>query len=86
MAFFKKKKRLSKGQVTAEYLLLAVVLLMLTKLSFNQINRGGYLNDFVSGPNQYIARMLENGNWKIDLEQSRQAHPNQGARHSSWDP
>ena len=80
--FFKNKK----GQITVEYLLLAVVVLVLSRLAFNTLKNGDYLDDFVSGPNQYIARMLENGNWQISTQDSKADHPNHTRRHLSWDP
>lgn len=83
MPFFKNN---SKGQVTVEYLLLAVTLLVLTKLAFNQIKSGGYLDELVTGPNAYIASMLKNGVWSKDKRTSNEDHPNQLKRHWSLDP
>ena len=81
MIFFKKK-----GQVTVEYLLLGVTLIVLSKLVFNQINEGGYLDDVVSGPNAYIASMLKNGVWAPEHRNSNDRHPNQNNRHWALDP
>ncbi len=89
MKFFKAKKFLlktSKGQVTVEYILLAVTLLVLMQVAFKQIKEGDYLKEFVSGPNPVIANMLENGVWNIDSKSAREQHPNHIKRHLSWEP
>ncbi len=88
MDYFKKLLNLksSKGQVTVEYILLAFILLVFMQLAFKQIREGDYFRDFVSGPNQIIANMLENGTWNLSSDEARRQHPNQFDRHFSWNP
>ena len=76
----------SKGQVTVEYILLAVVSIVLMQVAFKQIKEGDYFKDFVSGPNQIIGNMMENGTWNIDSDEARRLHPNHRERHWTWDP
>ena len=76
----------SKGQVTVELILLAVVLIFLSQLVINQIKTNKYIEDFAKGPSQVVANMIANGNWQKDPSKSKEEHPNLHERHYSWDP
>ena len=75
-----------KGQVTIEYILLTIVLLAGMRLLFNSVKDSDMLNSFVSGPNEIIGNMMENGVWDIDEGKAREKHPNQYERHWTWNP
>ena len=76
----------SKGQVTVELILLAVVLIFLSQLIIHQIKTNKYIEDFAKGPSQVVANMIANGNWKKEPSESREEHPNIHEKHYSWDP
>ena len=86
----KKKKRGSvykktignpKGQVTAEYLLLAVVFIAFFGLITNTLKNNDYLKDFQDAPNAMFENMIENGNWEVNEAKSQKQHPNQHNLH-----
>ena len=80
------KSRKIKGQVTTEFLLMAIVLVGLSHLAFQQIKNQGMFDNLVSGPNEMIANMLENGVWQRDRQAARERHPNHYNRHLTIDP
>jgi len=80
------KKKLNQikqpaGQITAEYILLAVVFIVMFQLVSNTLADNEYLNQFQDIPNQVFTNMVENGNWQVDQTDSRNLHPNQHNLH-----
>ena len=71
-----KKQTIQKGQVTVEYILLAVVLIALFQLTTQTLKTNGYLKEFQETPQKVFRNMVENGNWKLEEAQSRKYHPN----------
>ena len=68
------------GQITTEYLLLGVVLIILFKLSTDALKENDNLNKFIKTPQQLFENMVANGNWETG-ETSRRLHPNQFDSH-----
>ena len=79
------KLRGQKGQITAEYLLLGVFLIALFSLVTKTLRDNDHLKDFQEGPQRVFKSMVENGNLKQDLEESRKEHPNQEEMHFTPD-
>ena len=77
----KMKNRKNSGQVTAEYLLLAVVLLFLFGLVTKTLRNNDHLKSFQEKPNKLFKSMVENGNWEADKGLSQKHHPNQHNLH-----
>ena len=75
-----------RGQVTVELILMTAVIVVTWQVLSKVIKNGGYLDDFVAGPNQLIGHMIANGNWQKDEEESKDDHPNRYGRRWSWDP
>ena len=75
-----------RGQVTVELILMTAVIVVTWQVMSKVIKDGGYLDDFVAGPNQLIGHMIANGNWQKDEEESKDDHPNRYGRRWSWDP
>ena len=72
-----------RGQITVEYLLLAVVLTVLFKVATDTLKNNGYLDEFRNTPADRFRNMAQNGNWKKKNEerQSKDLHPNQFNSH-----
>ena len=77
MALLKNKK----GQVTVEYILLAVALVTLFQISVITLRNNQSLKNFQELPGQIFRNLVENGNWLIDMPNSRLNHPNHHERH-----
>ena len=77
----KGKTKKNSGQVTAEYLLLAVVLIILFSLTANTLRDNDYLKGFQDKPKALFTNMVENGNWEPSKEESQKNHPNQHHLH-----
>ena len=73
----------SAGQATVEFILLSIVLIAVSKVAFDTIKNSGAFDEIVSGPNQRIKAMLENGVWKVN---AKDQHPNDHRRHLTIDP
>ena len=73
----KNKIQKNSGQVTVEYLLLAVFLLFLFQLATKTLKDNDYLKNFQATPNKILVNLIENGNWEPDTDKSRELHPNQ---------
>ena len=69
-----------------ELILMTVVVVVTWQVFSNKIKEGGYLDRFANGPNKLIEHMIANGNWKTNLEASKNRHPNRYGRRYSWDP
>lgn len=80
MKALKKRIYKNRGQVTVEYILLAVALIVLFHVSTSALKDNRYLENFQKIPNQILVNMAENGNWIIteggDEDKSRNEHPN----------
>lgn len=76
----------SQGQVTVEFILMIVLGVLIMQTVINIIKGNASLDNFVTGPNKLIGHMIANGNWKTDLKQSKDDHPNRYKRRYSWDP
>ncbi len=70
------RKMKNLGQVTVEYILLAVVLIVMFQLAGQTLRSSGYLNNFQEIPNAMLKNLIENGNWNPDEDESRRHHPN----------
>ena len=70
-----------KAQVTVEYILLAVALIVLFQVSAITLRDNESLKNFQKMPGQIFRNLVENGNWKLNETQSRQNHPNHYERH-----
>ena len=77
MKFLKNKK----GQVTVEYILLAVALIALFQVATVTLRDNESLKNFQEIPGQIFKNLVENGNWEIEEELSRRNHPNHHERH-----
>ena len=71
-AKMKKPIKGKKGQVTVEYILLAVVLITLFQLTSNTFKDNGYLNEFQDTPHDIFRNLVENGNGEVNLVKSRE--------------
>ena len=80
-AKMKKPIKNKKGQVTVEYILLAVVLITLFQLTSNTFKDNGYLNEFQDTPHDKFRNLVENGNGEVNLDKSRSEHPNHHEAH-----
>ena len=69
-------KNKSSGQVTVEYILLAVTLLVLFQVAANTLKDNEALKNFQETPQNIFKSMVENGNWDINESESRKNHPN----------
>jgi len=72
----KKLKRQKAGQVTVEYILLAVTLLVLFQVTANTLKYNQVLKNFQQTPQNVFRNMVENGNWEPNEATSRSKHPN----------
>ena len=70
-----------RGQVTVEYILLAVALIALFHIVAGAFKNNDYLKNFQKFPGQIFQNLVENGNWEIDTDRSRENHPTQHERH-----
>ena len=73
----------NSGQVTVEYILLAVTLLVLFQVASNTFTENDFLKNFQETPQKIFTNMVENGNWIVDTTESRANHPNHWAFHYS---
>ena len=69
-------KNKNSGQVTVEYILLAVTLLVLFQVTANTLKDNQALKNFQETPQNIFRNMVENGNWERDENESRKNHPN----------
>ena len=69
-------KNKSSGQVTVEYILLAVTLLVLFQVAANTLRDNQALKNFQETPQKIFKNMVENGNWEPNETESRAKHPN----------
>ena len=72
----KRNKLKNSGQVTVEYILLAVALLVLFQVATKTLKDNETLKHFQETPQKIFQNMVENGNWKPDGIDSRKHHPN----------
>lgn len=72
-----KKIKRDSGQITVEYILLAVALITLFQVASNTLRDNDHLKKFQDIPSQIFKNMVENGNWIVDEMDSRRLHPNQ---------
>ena len=70
-----------KGQVTVEYILLAVALIAIFQVATVTLRNNESLKSFQEIPGQIFKNLVENGNWILDGDQSRVQHPNHNNRH-----
>ena len=66
----------NKGQVTVEYILLAIAMLVLVQAATNTLKDNEALKSFQETPQNIFKNMVENGNWELDGAESRRLHPN----------
>ncbi|MCZ0933059.1 MAG: hypothetical protein OXJ52_07905 [Oligoflexia bacterium] len=74
----------NRGQVTVEYLLLAVALIALFHIAAVTLRDNESLKNFQEIPGQIFKDIVENGNWQPNDPQgyeSRKRHPNHHDRH-----
>ena len=45
-------------------------------MAVKTLREGAYLENFQKTPHYILANLIENGNWKVDVEESRRLHPN----------
>lgn len=76
-----KKNQYKKGQVTVEYILLAVVLIALFQIAAASLRDNQNLKNFQELPGQIFRNLVENGNWEPDTRTSRTQHPNHYLRY-----
>lgn len=78
-----KKKIGQKGQITVEYLLLAVVLIAFFGLVTKGLRDSDHLKGFQDKPRALFQNMVENGNRYPDTNKaaSQERHPNQYHMH-----
>ncbi|MBC6414916.1 MAG: hypothetical protein GDA46_00770 [Bdellovibrionales bacterium] len=76
LSFSLQKQHKNKGQVTVEYILLAVSLLILFQIATNTLKNNRYLKAFQETPQNIFQSLVENGNWDINKDSSRKKHPN----------
>lgn len=77
----KNKKKSQLGQVTVEYILLAVVLITLFQLASKTLKDNDYLANFTDTPYAIFVHLAEHGNWEPDKNESRNLHPNNHELH-----
>ena len=65
-----------RGQVTVEYILLAVVMIAAFQAGTKALQKWKLLEDFQKLPGKVFQNMVENGNLIQDPEESRRKHPN----------
>ena len=82
-AFKKRRSVRNSGQVTVEYILLAVTLLVLFQVVSKVFKENDSLKHFQETPQNIFKNMVENGNWIIDGDESRVKHPNHREFHFS---
>ena len=70
-----------KGQVTAEYILLAVALIALFQIATVTLKDNDSLKNFQETPGKIFKNLVENGNWIPNERQSRARHPTHHERH-----
>ena len=75
------KTKKNSGQITMEYILLAVALLTLFKLVANIMKNNGHLKSFQDRPIAIFRGLVEDGNWKE--KESKKYHPNHLKSHYS---
>ena len=76
----------SRGQVTVELILMLVVAAVLMQVSWNKIKTEGYLDAFVTLPNEALGNMMSNGNWILEKDASKNHHPNRYGKRWSITP
>ena len=76
----------NSGQVTAEYLLLAVVLIVFFQLITKTLRENDSLKGFQDVPISILVNVIENGNMIVDSKQSQNLHPNHHDQHYTPDP
>ena len=69
-------KKNNSGQVTVEYILLAVTLLVLFQVASTTLRNNEALKEFQEIPQNVFQNMIANGNWELNAETSRSKHPN----------
>ena len=74
-----------RGQVTVEYILLAVVLISLFQIATVTLRDNDYLKGFQETPNKIFMNLVENGNWETDVVKSRSLHPGHHDHHYTSD-
>ena len=80
-----KRKIGKKGQITVEYLLLAVVLMAFFAVITKNFKNNKHLKNFQDKPNALFENMVENGNRQFDKAASQERHPNQLDMHYTPD-
>ena len=70
-----------KGQVTVEYILLAIALITLFQIATITLKENDSLKSFQETPGKIFQNLVENGNWIVDTTKSRSQHPNHHERH-----
>ncbi|MCY4321207.1 MAG: hypothetical protein OXC37_02210 [Bdellovibrionaceae bacterium] len=70
-----------KGQVTVEYILLAVALIAIFQIATVSFRNNENLKNFQEIPGQIFRNLVENGNWIVNENVSRNLHPNHHERH-----
>ena len=75
----KTNKNYQKGQVTVEYILLAVIVIVAFQATTQALERWELLKEFQETPGKVFKSMVENGNLIPNEEKSRQQHPNHHA-------
>ena len=76
LALLKKLSLKNSGQVTVEYILLSVTLLVLFQISTNILQESDSLKNFQETPQKIFKNMVENGNFEPNEDESRKQHPN----------
>ena len=66
------------GQITVEYILLAVALITLFQVATKALRENDYLKNFQDTPHNVFRNIVENGNWETDPTRPVGIfHPNQ---------
>lgn len=73
------------GQITVEYILLAVVFIVLFQVASNTLKNNDYLKNFQDTPRKIFVNMVQNGNWEPILQDGCNLHPNHYNMHFSSD-
>ena len=76
----------AKGQVTTEYILMAIVVIIGAQFAFNKIKDKDRMTDLLNKPSEMIGNMMENGVWDDTPASARGRHPNHHERHLTIDP
>lgn len=73
-----------RGQMTIEMMLLLVVILGVGLAISKSARERGFMKDLVEGPWLVVQGMIEDGVW-IRAPASKQRHPHDRGRHSTYD-